>query len=173
MVSLDGRVARGGDDALVRGQQVVGVGVEVRDPADHRSAGDEVVAVQQQLRHQVDVPGIPFHERVRPVIVVGLRDPAVLREIVDTDHFVTATEKLLHHVPTDKASRAADEDSRHYSHSPCAVVDLEDVREGLVTQLLRERIGLGLDRCELPRERAWNRRRIGTTADSGGATSAA
>ncbi len=41
------------------GQQVVGVGVEVGDPADHGRAGDEVVAVRQQLGHQVHVRASP------------------------------------------------------------------------------------------------------------------
>ena len=65
VVGFDRGVTRGGDDALVGGQQVVGVGVEVGDPADHGRAGNEVVAFHQQLRHQVDVPGIPFDEVCR------------------------------------------------------------------------------------------------------------
>ena len=47
---VDGRVEARGDDALVLGEQVVGVLMEVADPADLRGAGDEVIAVFRQLR---------------------------------------------------------------------------------------------------------------------------
>ena len=52
-----------GDDPLVGGEQVVGVGVEVGDAADHRRAGDEVVAVRQQVGHQLDVAAVALDER--------------------------------------------------------------------------------------------------------------
>ena len=55
---LDRRVALRGHDPLVRREQVVGVRVEVGDAADQRGAGDEVVAVVEQLGHQVDVAGV-------------------------------------------------------------------------------------------------------------------
>ena len=71
--------------SLVR-QQVVGVGVEVRDPADHRRAGDEVVAVHEQVGHERRVLDVALDEPVAGVVVVGLRDRAVLGVVVDADH---------------------------------------------------------------------------------------
>ena len=72
-VRRDRGVAGRGDDPLVGGEQVVGVGVEVGDAADQRGAGDEVVAVGEQLGHQLDVAGVALDEPVVRVVVVGLR----------------------------------------------------------------------------------------------------
>jgi hypothetical protein len=109
-VSPDGGIARGRDDPLVGSQQVVGVGVEVRDPADHGGAGHEVVAVLEQPTEQVDITGIAFDEVVRGVVVVGLGNPSVLRIVVDADDLVTAAEELLDQVAADEPGRTGHQD---------------------------------------------------------------
>jgi hypothetical protein len=82
---LDRRVAGGRDDALVGREQVVRVGVEVGDAPDHRRAGDEVVTVLQQPGHQLGVTSVTLDEPVVRVVVVGLPDLSVLREVIDPD----------------------------------------------------------------------------------------
>ena len=63
-VGPDRRVEGGRGDPLVLGEQVVGQLVEKRDPADDRRAGDELVAVGQQLLEQPDVLGVAGHAAV-------------------------------------------------------------------------------------------------------------
>jgi hypothetical protein len=87
--------------------------VEVRDAADHRGAGDEVVAVGDQVRHQLDVTAVALDERVRRVVVVRPGDRAVLGEVVDADNFVTASEELLHEVSADESGGTAYRDLAH------------------------------------------------------------
>ena len=117
LVRLDGRVAGRGDDALVGREQVVGVGVEVGDAADQRRAGDEVVAVAEQLGHQLGVAGVALDEVVVRVVVVGLRDRPVLREVVEPDDLVAAAQQLLDDVAADEAGRSSDETSSLFVHS--------------------------------------------------------
>ncbi len=116
----DGGVARRGDDALVGGQQVVGVGVEVGDAADHRRAGDEVVAVHQQLGHERGVLHVRLDQPVVGVVVVAAGDLAVLRVVVDADDGVARLQQLLHDVAADEAGRAADQNRAHVSLLPKA-----------------------------------------------------
>jgi hypothetical protein len=92
---------------------VVGVVVEVGDPADHRRAGDEVVAVGQQAGEQVDVTGVALDQRVVGVVVVGLGELAVLGEVVDADHGVAVGEQALHDIPADEPGRPGHEDLTH------------------------------------------------------------
>jgi hypothetical protein len=110
----DRRVAGGGDDPLVRRQQVVGVGVEVGDAADHRRPGDEVVAVFEQAGHQLDVAAVTLDQRVVRIFVVGLLDPAVLGEVVDADNLITPVKQFFDEVPADEASRPADQNLLHH-----------------------------------------------------------
>ena len=86
----DGGVAGGRDDPLVRREQVVRVGVEVRDAADHRRAGDEVVDVAGEVGEQVDVARVGLHQAVAGVVAVRLHHRPVLRVVVDADHAVPA-----------------------------------------------------------------------------------
>ena len=104
----DGGITRRGDDPLVGREQVIGVGVEVGDPADHRGARDEVVAVGQQFGQQADVPGVTLDKPVARIVVVGLPDLPVLREVVQACHRVAALEQFLYYVPADEASGSAD-----------------------------------------------------------------
>ena len=102
-VGLDRRIARGGDDALVGGEQIVGVGVEVRDAADHGGAGDQVVAVGEQPLQQVDVAGIPLDQTVARGTVVRLGNRPVFGEVVESDDLVTAGQQTLHHITADES----------------------------------------------------------------------
>ena len=74
----DRRVERRGEDPLVLGEQVVGELVEVADPADHRRGGDDLVAIGGELAHQRDVLCVALDEAIARMVVVGLREPAVL-----------------------------------------------------------------------------------------------
>jgi hypothetical protein len=62
-VGVDGGVEARGHDALVLGQEVVGVLVEVADPTDHGRPEQRVVAVCEQLLQELDVLRFALHER--------------------------------------------------------------------------------------------------------------
>ena len=76
-------------------------------PATKWSQSDE------QLGHQLDVACVAFDQAVAGIVVVGVRDPAVLRVVVDADDLVPAREELLHDVAADEAGRTADDDLAH------------------------------------------------------------
>ena len=109
----DRRVAGGRHDPFVGGEQVVGVRVEVGDPADHRGPGDEVVAVGQQVGEQAGVARVALDEPEPRMAVVAVRHRAVLRVVVEPHHRVPAAEQLLDHVPADEARRSGDQHLRH------------------------------------------------------------
>ena len=109
----DGGVAGRRDHALIGGQQVVRIGVEVGDAADHRRAGHEVVAREQQLGHQLGVSRVAFDEPVVRVGVVRLGDAPVLRVVVDPHDLVAAPQELFDDVTPDEAGRTAHEDGGH------------------------------------------------------------
>jgi hypothetical protein len=113
IVGLDRGVARRGHDSLVGREQVVGVRMEIRDPADHRRARDEMVGVRQQAGHQVDVARVALDQRVMRVIVVGARDRPVLRVVVDADDVGPASQQLLHEIAADESGGTADDDRAH------------------------------------------------------------
>jgi hypothetical protein len=106
----DGGVARGRDDALVGGEEVVGVRVEVGDPPDHRRAGDQVIGVACELGEHRHVARVGFDEAVVRVVAVRLRHRAVLRMVVDADHAVPAPQQLFHHVAADEPRRPREQD---------------------------------------------------------------
>ena len=106
VVAAASRYARGG-------QQVVGVGVEVRDPADHGGAGDEVVAAGEQIGEQGDVATVALHEPVAGMLVVGAGHRPVLGVVVDAHHLVAPVQQFLHHVATDEPGGAADQHRAH------------------------------------------------------------
>jgi hypothetical protein len=108
-VCADRGVEGGGGDALVLGDQVVGVAVEVGDAADHRGADHEVVAAVEQLRDELGVLRVALDQAVARVRVVGLRDAAVLGEVVEADHVPAVLEQLLHEVAGDEAVRTGDQ----------------------------------------------------------------
>ena len=88
-VGDDRGVARGGNDPFVGGEQVVGVRVEVRDPADHGRAGNEMVAVAA-----ASSSGRRLGSRPRRTCRGDGRrmtsDRPVLGKVVDPDHVVAA-----------------------------------------------------------------------------------
>jgi hypothetical protein len=59
----DGGVEAGGDDPLVFAEQIVGVFVEIADPADAGGAGDEVIALGGQVGQELDVLGVALTKR--------------------------------------------------------------------------------------------------------------
>jgi len=102
-VSLDRRVDRRGDDALVLGEEVVGVGVEVRDSADERCPGDEVVDILEEADHEVLVGNVPDDQLVVGVVVVRLDDPPVLRIVVDSDDLIAIPQQFFDDVAADES----------------------------------------------------------------------
>ena len=112
-VGLDGGIAGGGDDPLVGGQQVIGVGMEVRDAADHGCTGNEVVAVDQEIRQEIDIPSITFDEAVPGMVVIRPADRAVLGIVVDADHVMATIQQLLDHVATDESGRSSHQNGAH------------------------------------------------------------
>ena len=84
-------VARGGDDSLVGGQQVVGVGMKIGDPSDHRGTRHELVAVGGELGEKCRIARIALDERVPRVRVVAPSELPILREVVETDDGVAPT----------------------------------------------------------------------------------
>src|SRR5262249_27214968 len=113
----DRGVAGGRHDALVGCQQIVGVRVEVGDSADHRGTGDEVVAVGDELSHQLDVARVTLDEPVVRLAVVGVAAGAVLGVVAHAHHLVAALQQLLYDVAADEARRAGDQDFCHASFS--------------------------------------------------------
>jgi hypothetical protein len=67
-----------------------------------------MIAVAEQLRHQVRVADIALVELVARVVVVGLHDLAVLRVVVDADHLVATAEQILDDITTDETGRTTD-----------------------------------------------------------------
>jgi hypothetical protein len=108
-VSLDGGIARRRDDPLVRRQEVVGEGVEVRDAPDQCRAGDEVVAVGKQRGEQFDIARVALDESVIGILVVVSNDPAVLGQVVDPDDFVATSQQLSNDIAANEAGRAGDQ----------------------------------------------------------------
>ena len=107
----DGGVEGRREDALVLGQQVVGEFVEVADPADHRGGRDDLVAVGDELAHERGVLGVALDEPVARMVVVRLREPAVLAEVVEPDDLVAGLEQLRDEVAVDEPGGAGDEDA--------------------------------------------------------------
>ena len=74
----NGCITGGREDPLVGGEQIVCVGMEVRDPADHRRAGDQVLTAGQRVGHQTRVACVPADEPVARMAVEGADDVPVL-----------------------------------------------------------------------------------------------
>ena len=114
----DRGVERRREDPLVLGEQVVGELVEVADPADHRGRrrrpGRQSAASSRQQR---GVLGVALDEAVARVVVVRLGQPAVLREVVETDDLVAGLEQLRDEIAVDEPGGAGDEDP-HQSRMP-------------------------------------------------------
>ena len=98
------------EDPLVLGEQVVGELVEVADAADHRRGSDDLVAVGGELAHERGVLGVALDEAVARMVVVGLRQAAVLAEVVEADDLVAGLEQLRDEVAVDEPGGAGDED---------------------------------------------------------------
>ena len=109
-------------DPLVGGEKVVGIGMEVRNPADHRRPRDEVIAVFQQIGQQAGIARVALDEVVIRVIVEAVLHRPVLGEVVDADHSVAPVEQLLHYVAADEAGRAGDKNLRHEQSSVSVLV---------------------------------------------------
>ena len=114
-VRLQGSVTRGGNDALVAGQQIICVRMKIADAADECGARDEVVTIRCQLRHQRHVGAVPDDELIVGTVVVALGDLAVLGVVVDPHHLVAAFEQFFHHVSTNEPGRTGNEHLRHVS----------------------------------------------------------
>ena len=115
LVRRDRGVERRGQDPLVLGEQVVRELVEVADAADHRRGGHDLVAVGRQLGEQRDVLGVALDEPIARVLVVRLRQPAVLAEVVEPDDVMAGLEQLGHEVAVDEPGGAGHEDAHQVS----------------------------------------------------------
>ena len=73
------------------------------------------------------VLGVALDEPVARMVVVRLREPAVLREVVEPDDLVAGLEQLRDEVAVDEPGRAGDEDLHRWM--PCAerAPDVDDV----------------------------------------------
>ena len=112
-VGPDGCVARRRHDPFVRGQQVIGVGMKVGDPADHRRRRDEMVAVGGQLGHEIDITTIAFNKGVALVVVIALGRRAIFGIVVDADNLVAGIEELGDDITGDETGRAGQQDFAH------------------------------------------------------------
>src|SRR5207253_11502485 len=83
--------------------------VEVRDAADHRGAGDDMVAASRELGQERRILGVAFDQAVPRVVVEGAPDRAVLAEVIDPDHLVAGVQQLGDEVPADESRCASDE----------------------------------------------------------------
>src|SRR5688572_14458975 len=87
--------------------------MEIRDPSDHRRAGDEVMTALDGPAHQVDVACVSFNEGISGMIVVRARHFAVLRVVVQSHDLVASPQQFLDHVPTDEARCSGNEHLLH------------------------------------------------------------
>ena len=77
-----------------------------------------MVSRREQLLHQRSVPAVRLDEAIGRVVVVGLLDRAVLREVVDPDHLVAPLEQLFDHIAANETCRPAHQNCCHFFFSP-------------------------------------------------------
>ena len=87
--------------------------MKIRDPADHRSACDEMVAARERSCHQLRITRVAMDEPVARMAVERTHHVPVLRLVVDADDLVAALEQFLHNVPADEPGRSGDQDPGH------------------------------------------------------------
>src|SRR5436305_11339372 len=119
-MSRDRRVERRGKDAFVLREQVVGELVEVADSANHRRGRDDLVGIRCELGHELDVLDVALDEPIPRVVVVRLRQRAVLTEVVDANDLVPGLEQLRDEVAVDEPGRAGDQDLHSWMPPPSA-----------------------------------------------------
>jgi hypothetical protein len=107
------RVTRRRHDPLIGRQQVIGVGVEIRNPTDHRRTRDEMITIRGQLGNQPGIPRITLDKPVRRIVVIAVRHRPVLGKVVQPDHLVATAKQLLHHIATDEPGRTGNQDLSH------------------------------------------------------------
>ena len=73
-------------------------------------ARDALVDIGCQFRHEPDVLGVAFDEAVAGMVVIRLRQAAVLAEVVEPDHLVPGLEELRDEIAVDEPGGAGDED---------------------------------------------------------------
>ena len=108
-MGADRRVERGRADPLVFGEQVIGELVEIGDSADHRGAGNDLVALGRELGQQLRVFGVALDQPVAGVVVEAARDRAVLAEVVDADDLVAGQQQVGDKIAADEAGSAGDQ----------------------------------------------------------------
>src|SRR5438876_1791319 len=116
----DRRIECRREDAFVLGEEVVRELVEIADSADHRRGSDHLVDVRGELLHQLDILRVALDEAVSRMVVVRLRQSAVLAEIVESHDVVTGFEELRDEIAVDESCRACDEDSQSRMPDPKA-----------------------------------------------------
>src|SRR5687767_9364940 len=109
LVGVERGVESGGYDALILGDQIVGILMKIGDAAYLCRAGHHVVALRSEVPQQRGIFGVSFDEPVVGMVLIALFDHPVLREVVDPDDPVPLTQQLFHQVAGDESSRARDE----------------------------------------------------------------
>ena len=109
LMGPDRGVERGGRDAFVLGQQIVGVRMEIRDAADHGRAGHEMVAIPQQPLEALDVLGVAAHEPIAGRLIARVGQLAVFGEVVQADDLVARLKQLLDEVSPNEPGRSRDQ----------------------------------------------------------------
>ena len=82
--------------------------MEVADAADHGRAGDHLIALHGLGRQQFSILAVAVHKLVFRMVIVRLGDRAVLGEIIDANDVMTARQKFIDKITTQKAGRAGD-----------------------------------------------------------------
>jgi hypothetical protein len=82
--------------------------VEVGDAADHRSAGDNLVAVHGKLGQELSVFGVALDQAVARVSVEAALERSVLAVVVDADDLVTGAEQLGNEITADESGGSGD-----------------------------------------------------------------
>src|SRR4029078_7102328 len=94
----------------------VGALWELAPPPHPRRGGAALVAVAGEPLDELGVLDVALDEPVARVVVVRLREAAVLAEVVDADNVVARLEELGHEVAADEARSAGDQDAHLGPH---------------------------------------------------------
>src|SRR5438128_8298316 len=113
----NGGVKCAGRDSLVLRDEVVSQLVKQGDASDDRRAGDEMIAIGQQLIEERRIFRVSSNEAVTRMIGVAALQRTVLREIVESDDFIIRAQQFLDEITGDEASCSSDE-NLHWRRAP-------------------------------------------------------
>src|SRR5688500_20346155 len=95
LVGVERGVESGGYDALILGDQIVGILMKIGDAAYLRRAGHHVVAVRSEVPQQDGILGVALDERIVGMVLIALLAHPVLRAVIDPDAVAPIAQPLF------------------------------------------------------------------------------